>query len=148
MCLAFFPQKICCALISLIVFPEKKKSSPIVRTICIPVCAYVYVSCVYVCILLLLAHYKCIFVIIWITTRAYWLHLILVLYELDCEIRAPTPLWAVLYNTSLVLDFIKISRWVVKYWCGRHICQFKLPSKAYRPCGRKLPFHALRPLNC
>lgn len=46
MCFLFFSQKICCALISLIVFPEK--SSPIVRTICIPVCAYVHVYCVYV----------------------------------------------------------------------------------------------------
>lgn len=137
-----FPQKICCALISLIVFPEKMQSNcsyNLYSRMCICVC--VLCVCIYCCSL------PTISVCLW-SSWTHWQHLILASYKLDCEISAPWALLAVLCNTSLVLDFIKISRRVAKYWCGRHICQFKLPSKAYRPCGRKLPYRTLRPLNC
>lgn len=36
---------------------------------------------------------------------------------------------SMLYHSLLILDLIKISHWAVKYWCGGHICQFKLAHR-------------------
>lgn len=138
---SFLPEDLLCSDFFDCIPRKKKKQSNCSYNLYSRMCICVLCVCVNLCILLLFAHYKCMDQ----STRH---HLIRALNESGCESRAPTALRSALCNTSLVLDFIKISHRVAKYWCGRHICQFKLPSKAYRPCGRKLPFRALRPLNC